>query len=289
MIKVTGGDKNFFKITKVRGVVTKHFSAESSERFENEVEFYKFCIRQGLDEFVANLIDIDFENAVISLEELSLPGSFTVDEFSLFVDEFVTQFSKVGYAGYPRQAVEACYCCFDALDQADRKIARVTNVAVIPLAAEIARMVRGLEVELGERELRRSFRLLVSPVDFGCHNIGHDDKGLMRAFDFEFAGVDGLEKLLSDVLLSPAVEISRGDEDVLVDTIYSIAKQNSVSLDRLSVSLRCFALRWAAIVLRHLDRAMLDDNEVEIHEKTMLIEQYCKIAGNLDCLFEKLS
>ncbi len=50
--------------------------------------------------------------------------------------------------------------------------------------------------------------VMISPSDFGFHNVRVQPDGSLRFLDFEYAGIDGIGKLMADFVSQPAVPVA---------------------------------------------------------------------------------
>ena len=89
---------------------------------------------------------------------------------------------------------------------------------------------------------------LLSPSDFGFHNVIKSKKGL-RFIDFEYFGWDDPVKLTSDFLLHPAMNLTKKQKKLWVDNMISTFSSDKFFNQRLKMSYSLYGLCWCLIQL----------------------------------------
>ena len=161
-------------------------------------------------------------------------------------------------------AAESCPHAAELLDQIQARVVALSAVTDSPdLAAFLAeRMVPALEVA-GQR-LRGLYRMggiapdaagppavmILSPSDYGFHNMLRRPDGRLLFLDFEYFGWDDPVKLLADTLWHPAYRLSAAEQRAWLDGLVpSFAEADATLPLRLAACLPLYGLRWTAILL----------------------------------------
>ena len=103
--------------------------------------------------------------------------------------------------------------------------------------------------------LNDEFRIL-SPSDFGFHNIIQTKKGL-KFIDFEYFGWDDPVKLVCDFLLHPAMNLTKSQKTIWLEKMNGIFSYDSNFKARLAASYCLYGLCWCLIILN----VYVQDNE----------------------------
>jgi len=89
---------------------------------------------------------------------------------------------------------------------------------------------------------------LLSPSDFGFHNVIKTKKGL-QFIDFEYFGWDDPVKLTSDFLLHPSMSLTKKQKKIWVENMISIFADDKFFNHRLKLSYSLYGLCWCLIQL----------------------------------------
>lgn len=161
-------------------------------------------------------------------------------------------------------AAESCPHAAELLDQIQARVVALSAVTDAPdLAAFLAeRMVPALDVA-GQR-LRGLYRMggiapdtagppaamILSPSDYGFHNMLRRPDGRLLFLDFEYFGWDDPVKLLADTLWHPAYRLSAAEQRAWLDGLVPPFVEADATLPlRLAACLPLYGLRWTAILL----------------------------------------
>lgn len=90
---------------------------------------------------------------------------------------------------------------------------------------------------------------IISPSDFGFHNARFDQDGMLRFFDFEYAGWDDPAKTLADFFLQPRIPVDHSWRAAFLAAGPSL---HPALTDRAEILMPLFAVKWACIVLKSL-------------------------------------
>lgn len=183
-------------------------------------------------------------------------GVADVDQALSFIAHLVSLARKVPISAVPR-ASEACFSLseleqnlmvrLDSLKDVEDSSARtfVQETLAPAVAAGVARAAK-LMGTAAEADLEPNVRIL-SPSDFGFHNALRDSEGRLTFFDFEHFGWDDPVKLLSDLLLHPAMNL---DDETKTRFITGIRTMADASFDRrFEAYFPLYGLKWCCILL----------------------------------------
>lgn len=138
--------------------------------------------------------------------------------------------------------------------------------------------------QFGEDMLQHFYRLL-SPSDFGFHNSIIDDKGQLSFVDFEYAGWDSAEKLITDFFAQPRFDINLATLPEFISKTVPESRRSDVYANCL-VLLPMAHLKWALIFLnefKHTDMqrrefSALCDNEAALTDHLIIRKQQLEKA-----------
>ena len=94
--------------------------------------------------------------------------------------------------------------------------------------------------------------LILSPSDFGFHNIIYNKNNLFF-IDFEYAGWDDPLKLICDFFLNPDYSISKVDKIFFLNKFIHIFGKKLLNIDILRLILKFHFLKWVCVILNQLD------------------------------------
>jgi len=104
------------------------------------------------------------------------------------------------------------------------------------------------------------FHRLLSPSDFGFHNSLINDEGELSFIDFEYAGWDSAEKLITDFFAQPRFDINLVALPEFISRIVPEAKRSDVYANCL-VLLPMAHLKWALIFLNEFKQTDMQRRE----------------------------
>jgi hypothetical protein len=172
-------------------------------------------------------------------------------------------------AGHFGPASEACFSIseilrnveerFDRLEKAARKkpsLASFLEHELSPFRAGVTNWLgrfcqkKGLPID---QVIPVSARTL-SPSDFGFHNALILPDGALVFLDFEYFGWDDPAKTVSDFLLHPGMELSRGSRQRFFAGMMNAFSDLGGLADRVQAVYPLFGLKWCAILLNEFTR-----------------------------------
>ena len=110
--------------------------------------------------------------------------------------------------------------------------------------------------------LEGEYRIL-SPSDFGFHNIIQTKKGL-KFIDFEYFGWDDPVKLVCDFLLHPAMDLTQSQKLIWFKKMNEIFSYDSNFTARLSASYYLYGLCWCLIILNVFTKENVNKEKQDI-------------------------
>tara|TARA_B110000008_G_scaffold263845_2_gene287593 strand:+ start:10500 stop:11516 length:1017 start_codon:yes stop_codon:yes gene_type:complete len=115
---------------------------------------------------------------------------------------------------------------------------------------------------------------VISPSDFGYHNSMFSKGGDIFYFDFEYAGRDGIEKLICDFFCQPRFPVSNTYLRQFCVGLESLCTDGESVYQRVEVLYPLVALKWCCIVLNEflpvsMARRHFSDSEVAIENQLL--------------------
>ena len=109
-----------------------------------------------------------------------------------------------------------------------------------------------------------NFLYVASPSDIGINNI-IEHSGELYFYDFEYAGLDDLSKLASDLIVHPEFPLSRSQAIYFLDelTAQVIGAENLNWRGRVNDLLPIFVVKWSLILLNKLKVNRLTDAQLQ--------------------------
>ena len=135
---------------------------------------------------------------------------------------------------------------------------------------------------------------ILSPSDFGFHNIVRRDDGALAFLDFEYFGWDDPVKLASDFFWHPGMDLSQDLKLKWLHLTKELFGGDPAYTKRLGAYLPLFGLRWCLIFLnefipeRYLGRVHANKTEDGVLEK-VLGEQLQKAKDLLQKIIEMVN
>lgn len=165
-------------------------------------------------------------------------------------------------------ASEACFSVAEHIQcvrkrveklQTSANLSSVSSNATHYISEQLVPAMDRAEVAIRERiesagqslseELPRRFRI-ISPSDFGFHNVFVDTAGNLRFFDFEYAGWDDPAKTICDFFCQIAVP---APPDCWLEFAESVARISGTEMvTRSQLLMPLFRVKWCCIVLNPL-------------------------------------
>lgn len=142
------------------------------------------------------------------------------------------------------------------------------------LAPYIREHIRKIETEADELWwIDQEICSFVSPSDVGIHNTLLVEKNLYF-FDFEYAGIDDLSKLVADWALQPNHPFSKSQENLLINQIIKKVPERSQGWVNRYYSIKSLcAAKWTLIMLRNYANGAINE------QQWVRIKNYAQLYG----------
>lgn len=207
---VQAGNENFF---------LKQYFADTPERFEKENNFLRFISRAGV-EWVPKLFASDVKRRLTLMSYVDGGPVTKISNADIIqAADFINEINHLDNVEletlYLTEAQGALLSVDDFLHDIERRIGELNchrkELAIYDKAhAFVQNSLYPLFLKVAERVLnacsqKESFRRVISPSDFGFHNAIRAEH--LYFIDFEYAGWDSLEKLITDFYSQPRFHI----------------------------------------------------------------------------------
>ncbi len=196
------------------------------------------------------------------------PGA--IDQAAAFVAEVNANRAMARGRGLPI-ASEACFSVREHVECIDGRVARLRRLDphsdMDQRACEFVRdelepawrTTRSrIEAAVGKADAREALdaaERCVSPSDFGFHNALIGEDGLLRFFDFEYAGWDDPAKLVCDFYCQPRVPVDPESWDGWVEVLDRALGWGGRLGERSRRLLAAYRVKWCCILLNEFVRA----------------------------------
>lgn len=197
------------------------------------------------------------------------PGAISPDHLAQSIS-FITRIQRLRRlknASLLPPASEACFCFDEHLSCIDRRIDRLAQLSETD--ATDAAMKRWVRAELTPAwETLRAHVLnvldqlalnvdsvlapgdrIISPSDFGFHNVIQEPSGQLRYVDFEYAGWDDPAKLICDFFCQPAVPAPPAQFGEFASTVCEATGNSKLHLARAKLLHPVYQVKWCCIML----------------------------------------
>ena len=184
-------------------------------------------------------------------------------------------------------ASEACLSVPSIIRQIERRLASLASDPAIDrfvsrsLGPRLAVVQRRMAAEIGDDvDLPLSLRRLI-PADFGFHNALRAPDGRLHFVDFDYFGWDDPVKLAADVILHPAMTLTRGEKLRVIEGLAAALPHDTEFSNRLARHRSLYALRWALIVLNPFRHDRAPDLPTDVAARKTLLKSRLRLAQSL--------
>lgn len=242
-------------------------SEEKNNRLISECNFLKFanhCVSHNVPKIYA--VDNDTSSALyeyIDGKKILESKEITTNHIINAAD-FINKLNqnKV-YAKGLKNASDACFTIKDHLSIIDNRlkefkdlfledtkfseIKEILNSKWHTVKNETHKKIRFYNLSLDEPlEIKKR---IISPSDFGFHNILIKKDGTMVFFDFEYSGWDDPAKLVCDFFNQVAVPVSSIHYELFINNAFLNLKLNEYDKMRIETLLMVYKIKWCCIIL----------------------------------------
>ena len=172
--------------------------------------------------------------------------------------DFIIAINKNNDAKEFQSASEACFSIVDHIATIDRRVARLNALdATAPfidlvkpfIAARLQPLWSKCRASLQRQDATDEVQSILSPSDFGFHNVLADKVGVLSFIDFEYAGRDDPAKLTCDFFCCPDIPAPLQFRALFIDKVRSGLSLDAHFSQRCDVLLDAYRIKWACIIL----------------------------------------
>jgi hypothetical protein len=242
---------------------------DQRDRLSHEVNFTKLLCENGFLNCAKPIAsDVGTRTAVFEFIEghplsLGQPVAHEIWEQSLDFLISIQSLRKTSGARNLPLASEAAFSLEDHLAQVRRRRDEWLVMANAgDMDADLAKLISGELEEAYEKIADEVFRFpgfrtqmdehdrILSPSDFGIHNVLVGNDGNLTFLDFEYAGWDDPAKTVADFFLQPRFEAPMDLWESLVERMsLLLPERGSAFARRLPIVRQCMSLKWCYILL----------------------------------------
>ncbi len=237
---------------------------DAGKRQTAEWAFLKHADRLGMTN-VPRPIGIDLQNSITvmsMLEGEKISGSPTEQQI-IQAGEFISQLNSekpISDKDIP-DAAESGFSCQMHSKLLEHRLQRLTSALdkqdEFPEFSDLLSEMKSTytqwkatteKAEDFERVLSSEEQIL-SPSDFGFHNILINQNNELQFLDFEYAGLDDPAKLICDFFWQPAIPVDRNHMDQFTRACLATSDYYDETSKRIKLLDPLFGLRWCCIIL----------------------------------------
>jgi len=269
-----------FKKKKEKMIIKKYKSNFSTEysRFLTEKIFLEFLKKKKINN-VPKIIFFDEKKKIIYLTFIDGKPIRRVQKNHLISClKFLKKINfKTTYNNFKFQnASDACLSIDDHIKTCQVRISKlfkkhknnnkIDKKILSFLKIEITPSFEKINIEVNKKFSKAKMKkklnknsLILSPSDFGFHNIIYN-KNKLFFIDFEYAGWDDPLKIICDFFLNPDYTISRADKKFFLNKFIHIFGKKLLNADNLRLILKFHFLKWVCVILNQLDMEISKKN-----------------------------
>ena len=268
---------SILKYNKNDNFITKSYNdfVTGKYRFEREKNFYLHCLKIKYKN-VPRIYKIDDINLSIDIEyiEKDLIFENNKDILITYFCNFINSINKNVIKSNFTTAQEAVLTTDSLINNIDLRINRLINIKK-PLY-EILILYRNLKKNYFSMNCKAG-DLILNPSDFGVHNIIINEC-IPYFIDFEYAGIDSLQKTYFDFLLHPKNNLIKDFEE----NYYSIQNESNFKLDynesELKIVKNLYIIWWIIRLFESIEKLNVQiDNEYLINERINNINNFMEL------------
>lgn len=254
---------------------------DSRTRGELEISFYKYLHKLDLHN-VPSILDYDSEMqwcliTWIDGQRLSNFDFRYLSKVANFIRDINLSNSLADRQRLPF-ASDACVSLSQVLDSISERILSFDSISFkSPIAVEAAKFI-AKHIKPYFESLRNNLLpntsmhhwsdcnllYVASPSDIGINNI-IEHAGELYFYDFEYAGLDDLSKLASDLIVHPEFPLSQSQAMYFLDelTVQVLGADKPTWRRRVNDLLPIFVVKWSLILLNKLKVNQLTDSQLQ--------------------------
>ncbi|MCX7712461.1 MAG: hypothetical protein N2035_02155 [Chthoniobacterales bacterium] len=265
----SGGNNSIFiaKREKIKIVIKKYFRdlRDKRDRYDTEKKFYLL----ELENTPKSLFWNDQKKiAAFEYIEGNIPNEVTSDDIQNIV-KWICYIQKKRDSFVAKEislASDACLSIRDHIFSLKRRIDKLLNGnlkhkgfmdffqnELYPKAQKIINFVEKSFSSKLDYKIVENYQIL-SPSDFGYHNIlkGKDNK--LWFFDFEYSGWDDPAKLICDFFCQPQVSVPLGFSENFINALVEFTGDKEIA-NRFEILYPLHQVKWACILLNEFSHS----------------------------------
>lgn len=151
----------------------------------------------------------------------------------------------------------------------DKKIFKFLKNSIIPEFKKVKLRINNLFSKYQIVKKLDKEEMILSPSDFGFHNIILTNKELFF-IDFEYAGWDDPNKLISDFFLNPDYSISKKNKKYFLSNFDKVFKKTLSNSHKFRLILKIHFLKWVCVIINQINSTTLKrHNEIHYFKKAV--------------------
>jgi thiamine kinase-like enzyme len=257
-------------------VVKEYGNGEDSIlRLQREFSFLKYLKDIGIKN-VPEPIKFNTENRIgiysfLEGEEVDVIEDAHVIQCAKFIHQINDKYF-LRKAKSLHNASEAFFCLEDHLKCVESRLKTLSHIKIesdihrsailfvdqilFPEFKKIKSIILNTSDSKNLRKVISSEERIISPSDFGFHNILISSKGI-SFLDFEYAGWDDCAKTINDFCCQPERPISLSQHAIFLNELNSFFRINYLE-QRVSVLKSLYKLKWCCILLNEFKKEVYD-------------------------------
>lgn len=226
--RLPGGKNNQLFCDKYN--VVKHYY--DINRLDREYSFSSYLNKSGIY-YIPSVLAVDYDLKIVIYERLHGRKIDNINQYHISqVIKFINSIKDLKDFSI---AIEACFTYEDHLNCIESRIKKIKH----PIADRLYDKFSTIEY-FGEIPVEET---VLSPSDFGFHNIL--DCGYLVFLDFEYAGIDGIGKLIADFFNQPEIPVP-------IKYFDEFSKITSCNQEYLLHLIDLYKIKWCCIMLNEL-------------------------------------
>jgi len=312
-----GGNNRLYRIVTEQGkyILKYYFRHEDDKRnrLNSEYMFCSFAWNHGI-RCIAKPIAMDQKSSVGIygfIEGSRLRNDcVTWKEVSQALDFFATlnMYRSCADAASILDGAEACFSIKEHIDLIDRRVGRLRSIEIkddidretyefvtdnlaqkwSEIKNSVMTVVNASGIPYAEKILAED--MVISPSDFGFHNVIQGDDGLIYFIDFEYAGWDDPAKVSGDFFSQVAVPVSMEYFQGFIETVASCTRNAGRTMQRMRLLMPVYRIKWCCILLNHFlhvgkERKRFADEDAP-DKKRVQLEKARSLLNSIDALHQ---
>jgi thiamine kinase-like enzyme len=271
---ITGGGNNraYLIQTKNNRLFAKQYfqtHLDTRDRLYAEYTFSSFAWKNDITN-IAKPIAQDKQNLIGFYEYIEgrklTVSEITTEEISQALKFLITLNNKRELADENlHDASEACFSLIEHFQLVERRIEILQNIKIEDKLDQKAKIfvdnelfstwlqlkkssLASISADLLNKKVNQTDKIL-SPSDFGFHNVLLTTDNKLKFIDFEYAGWDDPAKLIGDFFSQPALPVSMKYFTEFANAVSNLTSEPELTFERIKILLPIIRLKWCCIAL----------------------------------------